>query len=230
MTLAELVAAVVLKATGKVSSLTNADTKWNKIKQIANYYINSWQEEPGVDWSSLYDPEHAIATVTNTDTFALPSTVRKLSDTVGDVVRIHHADGVTSTDFAIVEADKLKGYYDGPNKESPLGNVCAQVGANLVFNRVFDSSHPAFGGSIKAPVYTFATELDADSDVVPVDIPNWLVLVTAAEYVRNDITRQNQYPNLINEANSLMQRMKENNEAQVSEVIRPYSVLGQTWA
>lgn len=176
----------------------------------------------------MYSPELSFGTVTNNSSFALPATVRKLSDTRGDFVRIDHADGVTSTNYEIVSAENLKRYYTG-NKTTSSGHYCAQIGSNLVFNHTFISTDPQFGGTIKVPVYTVPTTLVADADVVPVDIPMWLVMISAAEYVRNDITRQNQYPNLIAEANLLMQRMKDDNEAQVESVYRVPVARGSSW-
>ena len=223
MTLTQLVDKVILKATGKVSTVTEGDTKWNKVLGIANTLIDSWEEEYGVDWESLYDPDYEIGTVTATDTFAIDTDdVRKLSDKKEDFIRIWHTDGVNYTDYETVPPERLK-HFD-------TGNFCARIGDNLVFNQAFTSSSTEFGGTIKAPVYTYASALASASDVVPVDIPNWLVVMCAAEYVRNDVTRQNQYPNLVAEGNTLMQRMRENNDAQVDTVERPWTAPGQTWA
>ena len=87
MTLTQLVDKVILKATGKVSTVTEGDTKWNKVLGIANTLIDSWEEEYGVDWESLYDSDYEIGTVTATDTFAIDTDdVRKLSDKKEDFI------------------------------------------------------------------------------------------------------------------------------------------------
>lgn len=223
MTAAQLVAATILKATGKTSTATSGDTKWTKVLGIANDLIKTWADEPDVDWESLYNPEYSIGTVTATDTFAIDTDdVRKLSDKKNDRIRIVHTDGITYTDYETVPANRLK-YIDE-------GKFCARIGDNLVFNKAFVSTDPEFGGDIQAPIYSHPTTLSDDADVVAVDTPNWLVYRTAAEYVRNDITRQNQYPNLVAEANQLMLKMKEANEAQVETVETPWTPGGQTWA
>lgn len=223
MTAAELVAKVILKATGKTSTASSGDTKWTKVLGIANTLIDSWQEEPGIDWESLYDHNYSIGTVSATDTYALNTDdIRKISDKKDDFVRIYHTDGVNYTDYETVPADRLKFFADG--------NYCARIQDDLVFNVPFTATDPQFGGDIQVPIYTYAEVLIAGTDEVSVDIPNWLVVMSAAEYVRNDITRQNQYPNLVAEANQLMEKMKENNEAQVSTVERPWGPPGQTWA
>lgn len=222
MTASQLVAAVYLKATGKTSSLVSTDTKYIKILGIANDLIHQWENENGVDWTSLYDPNFALGTVTATDTFAIPATVRKISDARGDFVRIEWTDGVNYTDYDVVPADTLK-RYDTSER------VCAQIGTNLVFKKAFKTTDAEFGGSLQVPIYTFAPTLSADADVVPVDIPRWLVVMTAAEYVRNDITKQNQYPNLVQEGNALMERMKDDNDAQISEPYMPWGAPGSNW-
>lgn len=221
MTAAQFVSDVFLKATGKQPTFVSGSTKWLKILAIGNQYIRSWAREPGVDWHSLYTPDFPEATVTATDTFALDNTVKNLSRQEGDYVRIVHTDD-TWTDYSIVDAPRLKDF--------DTGNYCAQVGRNLVFNRAFTADDPQFGGDIFVPCYLYPEEISLDADVVPVDDPMWLVLISAAEYVRNDITRQNQYGNLIAEANQSMTRMKEDNESQVDDIYMPWSPLGQTWS
>lgn len=229
MTTSEFVAQAYLKASGKVSSLTSTDTKYIKLLAIANTLIQTWQNEKDVDWYSLYTAELSLTDlVTATNTFALPATVRKISDARGDFVRIHWTDGENFTDFDVVTPDTLKSY-------DTSANVCAQIGSNLVFARTFATEDSEFGGTIKVPVYTFAPTLVESSPTtgqtttVPVDIPEWLVIMSAAEFVRNDITKQSQYPNLVNEANQLMQRMKDDNEAQISEVHIPFVAEGADW-
>lgn len=219
MTTPEAVNAVSLKATGKVTTLTSTDAKWAKILAILNSYIDSWQNENGVDWNSLYDSAYSVGTVTATDAFDLDDEVRKISDTYGDSVVITQTGGAES-EYTIVSADRLSQYS---------GNFCAQVGRTLKFAQAFTSDSPDFGGTITIPVYLYAEPLVGENDTVPVDIPRWLVIMASAEYVRNDITKQNQYGNLVAEANQLMQRMKDDNDGQLNEVYAPWSPDGSDW-
>ncbi len=221
MTTTELVAGILLKATGKATTVTQGDTKWNKVVGIANLLIGQWESEPGVDWDSLYDNAYSLGAVTATDTFAIDTDdVRKISQERGDYIRIVHTDG-NYTDYELVKGDRLKAYTEG--------NYCARIGDNLVFNNAFASTDPQYGGTIYVPKYGFATRLSDASSVVPVDDPNWLLVMGAAEYTRTDITRQNQYPNLVAEGNQLMIKMKENNSAQVDTVPSSFMAAGATW-
>lgn len=133
------------------------------------------------------------------------------------------------TDYDLVPADDLKMFFSGQTKQSPWGYYCAQIGSNLVFNHTFTSVDKQFGGTIKAPVYTFVTALSGDTDVVPCSIPNWLVAAAAAEYVRTDITLQNQYPTLLAEANDLLQKMIDNEGGQIMPVYKQAPAMGANW-
>lgn len=221
MLVSDFVPAVGLKATGKIPTFTTGSTKWLKILAIGNFYIRQWQDEPNIDWASLYSPDYTIATVTATASFTIPAAVRKISLQEGNVIRITHVDGVNFTDYTIVDETRLKEFSNySTTYQAPHVIV---TGSTLRFNRAFASTDPQFGGTIKAPVYLFAGTITADSDVIPVDIPNWLIAVSAAEYVRTDVTRQNQYPNLVGEANQIMEVMKSNNDAQDTSIYKPWN-------
>lgn len=228
MNITEAIAGVYLRATGKTTTLTAASSKYGKIIGLLDHFQRTWAREPGVDWNSLYNPSFSIGNVTATDTYDLDtSTIRKLSDREGDYVRIMWTDGEGYTDYTLVTADSLKDYYWGQNKESYSGRYAARIGGQLVFNHTFTSDDPEFGGDIQVPCYVYPEAISANSltDDIQVDDPDWLVIRCAAEYVRTDITRQNQYPNLLNEANERMGRMKDDNDAQKDDINTPWTPL-----
>lgn len=230
-TITEAVADVYLRSTGKTTTLTSG-TKYNRIIGLLNFYQRRWAREPGIDWNSLYNPAFSLGNVTATDTFDIDtSTIRKLSDRQGDSVRIVWSDGVGYTDYDIVDHDTLKDYSWGVNRESPKGFYCAQIGGELVFNHTFTSSDGQFGGEIFVPCYVFAdaiTSDNPDTDEIQVDDPDWLIVRASAEYVRNDITRQGQYPTLIAEANEIMGRMIDDNDGQIDPVDKPWTPFSGT--
>ena len=204
MTLQELINAVMLKATGKPTILDRNNTKWEKIRGIANYYQNAWLNEPGQHWNSRYERARQIGTISNSDEYALDDDIMEISTAKGDNIYV-----LTTSDkkvpFQLVNYNDLKNY--------PTGNYCAKLGQNLVFNARFVDDDPCYGGKLYAPVYTSLEELESPDDDILVDNPEWLVTMTAAEYIRNDIVKQNQYGNLIAEANNLMTAMIRNNRA-----------------
>lgn len=221
MTITAFVAATQLRATAKTTTLTSG-TKYDRIVNLGDFFQRQWASENGIDWNSLYDPAFSLGTVTATDTFDIDtSTVRKLSDREGDFVRIVWSDGVGYTDYTTVDANKLKDYSWGVTAQSPKGFYCAQIGGTLKFNHTFTSSDAQYGGEIFIPCYTYAdaiTSANPNSDEVQVDNPDWLVVRTAAEVVRNDIVRRSRYPELLAEANEIMQRMKDDNDGQIDTI------------
>lgn len=204
MTLQELINAVMLKATGKPTILASNNTKWEKIRGIANYYQQAWLNEPGQHWNSRYDRARQIGTISNNDEYELDDDITEISTAKGDDIYVLTAED-EKIPFQLVNYDDLKNY--------PSGNYCAKLGQTLVFNARFAEDDPCYGGRLYAPVYTTIEDLESADDDVSVDDPEWLVTMVAAEYIRNDIVKQNQYGNLIAEANNLMTSMIRNNRA-----------------
>ena len=195
----EFVNATLLKATGKAKTLQPGDTKYNKIVSIGNLMIAVWENEPTVDWASLYDDRYDIGSTGTTRRYDIPEEVRKFSGTPGDYVVVK-TDG-TERYFTVIAGDQLT-QHEG-------GDYCAKVGDSLVFT----TDLPA-GGSILAPVYLYAEKLNGPNSEILIDNPLWLVIASAGEYARNDVMAAGQYGNLVAEANLLMEKMIENNRGQ----------------
>lgn len=219
MTLAELIQKAYLLATGKPTAPSTGSRKYNQLLELSKIFTETWQNEPGTDWTSLFDYRDS-GTVTATDTFELDDEIRKVSQQDGDYVRI--VEGDQETEYEVVSADRLWEYR--------YSNAVAQVGRNLMFSREFISSDAQIGGTIVVPSYGYADVATAETDEIAVDDPMWLVYMVAAEFVRNDITRQNQYPNLIAMANDAMEKMKENSGRGVEEVVKTWEpTAGMEW-
>lgn len=204
MTLQELINAVMLKATGKPTMLPSSNTKWEKIRGIANYYQQAWLNEPGVHWNSRYERARQIGTISANDEYELDDDIVEISTARGDDIYVLTGDN-KKVKFQMVDYDDLQNY--------PSGNFCAKLGNILVFNSRFIEDDPCYGGKLYVPVYTTLEDLENGDDDVLVDSPEWLVTMCAAEYIRNDIVKQNQYGNLVAEANNLMESMIRNNRA-----------------
>ena len=91
------------------------------------------------------------------------------------------------------------------------GKYCCVRGGELVFNAPFDSTMPEFGGTLYVPCYQYVQTLSNPTDTIQVDDPDWLIVRCAAEYVRTDVTRLGQFPNLLSEANDIAARMTDDN-------------------
>lgn len=212
MTRSEFIQKAYLRATNKPTAPSSGTKKYNQLVGYGEYFTDIWQSEPSTDWESTFDYRNS-GTITATDTFALTATIRKVSQQEGNYIRILHTDGETETEYELVPASRLYEYR--------FSNAVAVVGSNLMFSSPFTADSAQFGGTIVVPSYGYVVFPSDDADDITIDDPNWLVVMAAAEFVRNDITRQQQYPNLIAEANQLMRRMKENNGDYVDEVYRP---------
>lgn len=214
MTVSQFVRNVLILSEGKRESFATGSTKWLRILDQGNFFLQQFARERSVDWNWYYDPAKSFGTVTATATFAIPSTVAKISQREGDVLRITHTDA-TYTDYTFIAHDRLREY--------PNGNYVARIGSNIKFNAAFTASSPQFGGTITVPVYEFPDTFSADADVIDIPDPNWLVFVVAGERVKNDVTRKDLRADLVAQANEAMMAMKEDNEAQLDEVYRPWN-------
>lgn len=227
MTTTQAIQNTYLLATGKVTPPAAGTSKYEKILSLLNIFTQNWASEAGIDWKSLRTTANVTGTVTATDTFALPATIAKVSKTRGDYVRIVHADGTTESDYTIVPIERL---YNDESKLQGAGRFKVAIsGGNLVFDKAFKSTDPQFGGTIQVPGYITPPELDDGADLIAVDDPYWLCFMAAAEYVRNDITRVQQYGNLVAQANNAMIGMKDDNNSATEEVTAIWSPLGETW-
>lgn len=228
---------IYLKATGKTATFQFTDTKGVKILGLMNFYQRRWASWTGIDWISLYNPMYSLGNITATDTFDIDtSSIRKLSQQEGDNVRIIWSiddsasinDPTYFTDYEIVPADRMKQDFN-------QGKFCCVRGGELVFNTPFDSTMPEFGGTLYVPCYEFVQPLVNTDDQVVVDNPDWLILICAAEYVRTDVTRLGQYPNILEEANDCMTRMiddngnDQNTDATADWNPSPYNPAGIQW-
>jgi len=226
MILTDFITNAYLIGTGKVTPPASGTAKYNKLVALANLFTQNWASESGVDWKSLRTVATVAGAVTATDAFALPTTLGKLSKTDGDYVRILCTDG-TETQYTIVPIERL--YEEGSKLNAPGNYTCAVSGSNLIFNRAFTATDREFGGTIYVPGYITPATLSAGTDVIQVDDPYWLVFAVAAEFIRTDITRAEQYGNLIAQANNSMAGMVQDNESQREQVTATWSPLGETW-
>lgn len=218
MLVSDFVPETFLKATGEVFDGVSGDEDWLKILSIANRKIDSWMGEPGTDWDSTYQTVD-IGTVTATDTFELDETIYRLSNDSGDSVRIVHTDA-QYTDYRLVGASQLKRYTNG---------VVARVGQSLKFPKAFASTDVQFGGTIEVPAFVRPDYLVNDSDEITIDDPNWLLLITAAEWTRNDLTLAQNYPVLLQEANNAMMAMKQANRPAEQQIVKSSFIRGNEW-
>lgn len=231
MTIDDCIIAAVNEATRKVKTTTDLGAKYNSLLNSANRLQKQWANSSGVDWFSLYNGSVSCGDITATDTFALDSTIRKISPQEGDYIAISKAGQFWY--YNEVPANRFRSFVPGGADPWTWGtqNTVARVGGNLTFAIPFISTSPQLGGTLEVPAFLFVTDIVSGTDVVQVDDPNWLIDMLAAEWARNDKTRQYMEPNFVADANEKMAKMVSNNGSQLEELINltNLSAAGETW-
>jgi hypothetical protein len=220
MIVKELIAKSLLMATGKAKVLNETESKYVRLLAIGNIMQRMWAAEPDIEWDSRYSTI-SLGSIT-TDVVAMDPTIYAISKREGDQIYIQHFDSEQKSYFDLVRPSEL--YRSG------RVDVCAVVAGELKFAKTFGITTPQYKGEVFVPILLDVEDLKRSTDQVIVDDPNWLVFMTAAEYVRNDVTKQNQYGNLVTLAENSMSKMKQNNSGQTDEVEAYGSVLGETWS
>lgn len=199
-----------LLAKGKATLPTG--NKYNQLLSLADLKTKEWAAEPGVEWNSLYSTV-TLGTAGTASEYDLDDDVRYFSKREGDYILL--TNGSNTLKYNLVQPNQLNQYQDN--------QVVAQVGRTLRFPSGFGSS-AALGYSITLPVILDVEDVTSGNDDCQVDDPTWLAYAIAAEFVRNDLVKQNQQPYLSNMANELMEKMKQNNAGGYEEISRPWAM------
>lgn len=209
-----------LHANRKATPPNSGTPKYNALLGIVDSMQKLWADEPEVDgWDSLYSPAQLAATVTATDTFALTSTIQRLSKRQGDYIRV--TNGTNTVPFKIITAKQLYEYR--------YQNAVAQIGRNLKFSRAFTADSSMLGYNIVVPCFLYPDDIDSGTDVTQVDNPMWLAYMSAEEFIRNDLVRRNTKNDLLQLAANVMEKMIDDNDGQEDTVSTNWQPEGETW-
>lgn len=220
MEVSDAIQLAYLEASGKPVAPVVGSKKYNQLLGYLNNAQREWQNEPDVNWDSTFDFVE-VGNVSATDRFAFdPDVVLKPSTTEGDYVTVTSTTGGI-TNYRIVKPSDFK--------RNLYGNAVTIINKEIVFPRAFTSDDTQFGGQITMPAYLKLDTLTSGRDEIGVDDPMWAVIMAAAKYVRNDTVKQNQYGNLIAEANNLMLSMKQRNSSAITSVQLVENVQGESW-
>lgn len=218
MTVTTAITKAYSAAKGKATPPAVDTAKYNQLLLLADSLQKVWAAEPGVQWDSLYSKVSAGA-IGAVSSIAVPVTTNYIIKEENDP--IHAISGTQRTDFKLVRPNELY--------TNRYVNAVAQAGRSLIFHEAFTSASPTFGWTLYVPSIIYPTEITTGADVVQVDDPMWLVFMMAAEFVRNDLVRQNQYASLVNYATESMTKMKQDNQGQNETVDTPWAPLGVSW-
>lgn len=209
MTLTQLVSDSYLCYRGKLSSTPAAGAeKYNRIVAIANRKQREWAEDSNIDWPSRYEIRTIGTLSSGTQAYDLDDDILRPSDYVQLI------KGTSKQLIGIVK----------PQQQNLYTRACYVTGFNpkqLTFIQTIDASNA--GSTIKLACFTMPTDMASATSLVAVENPQWLVYAVAAELARNDYAKEQQYSNLIGQANDLYQKMID--DAQVNSFAQPNGVV-----
>lgn len=212
MTARELILQVYRKCNGELDpSVTpeseDGQTILSIINETIDYYYNSVDSRGHrIVWQRNIDPEYIIGDMSPTETmYDIDwNEVEALPDGFYQPIRVIGRDNKT-TRFDLVPYEQL---YDERHENTKR---CSITGEGLVF-----AEPPGISGEIHWGVSVKGRHIDGDTlDVEATSgVHNmlWLLYKATAEFVRTDIVRGAQYPNVLAQANDVYARMISDNE------------------
>ena len=196
---------------GKGASRTPAwgTEKANTALSIANRKQREWATDPNNRWASLFevrDVSPVIATNTPTydldDDFMFPSDYAMVTRTSGSL-----------SQYPIITPQRRNLYEQGLY-------ISGRSPKQVTFSQTIDTG--LSGGTLAIPGYYMPADMVNASDTVAVDSPEWLIYITASELARNDAAKDDQYVNLVNQANDLYRKMIDNNNG--GAFLQPFNI------
>ena len=225
----ELIQNVYRKATGELDDTVTHENEDGKtvlsvINEQIEYYYNAVDHfGDRVVWARNIDPEYVIGDANQSDT-TYPidwDSVQALPAGFYMPIRIRMRDG-SEVRYDLVPIEEL---YD---ERSGGKNKCAITGEGLTF-----ASPPEHSGEIVYPCVSVGKKLEGgEKDVESASgVHNllWLQFAAAAEYVRTDIVRGEQYPNVLAQANDVFNRMLSDNEMRTAALSRESGTATYDW-
>lgn len=203
-----------LHSNRKATPPSSGTAKYNALLAIVDSVQKQWEDEPDVEWSSLYELVTLTPVVTATDTFALHDDINYLSRREGEYVQV--TDGTQTKNYKIVSPNQLYA--------TRYEDTVAQIGRNLKFSREFAADSSLLGYSIKVPSITYTTDIETGTDILQIEDPLWAAYMTAYEFVRNDIVKRNTKDDLLDLANQRMMKMKQKNGGGYEVIPRTFFV------
>lgn len=219
MTIQEVIQDAFLIGKAKATTLSTTSTQYIKFLALANMLQRKLIREPGVQWDWTYD-RVSLGNITS-DRVTLDDTIYAVHRDEKDPVIITTANSTQETYWQYVAPGEFKRY------RTP--GTCTVIGTDLIFSNTFTTTSPQYNGSVTVPAHVKPDDFTQPTDEVTIPDPEWLATMIAAESARNSVTKQNQYGNLIADANNLLDGMKERNSGAVSQLELYPTVLGETF-
>ena len=209
MTVSELVIDSYLCYKGKVSSAPVAGSeKYNRIILIANRKQREWSQDTNIDWPQLFQIRPLGNLTTGTQTYDLDDDIVRPSDYINLTLN-GQVSYVAVVKARVANLYTKAAYVSGFNPKQ------------LTFTFKIDANYS--GSAITLPCYVTPPDLKTGTQRIMPEHSRWLVYAVAAELARNDFSKEEQYSNLIGQANDLYAKMVE--EAQNNSFAQPNGVI-----
>ena len=168
--------------------------KYNRTMSIANRKIREWATDSTTKWASLFE-ERTYGQYSTSRTYELDDDISDLSD----FVYLVKANG-DRVEYNVIKPQQRslhqKGVYISSNNPKAI-----------TFIDTVETTDELIGSIVTVPLFFIPEAITSGSDTIVVDSPEWLIYETAAELVRNDPAKDDQYGNLAGKANDMYQKM-----------------------
>ena len=175
------------------------------------------------------DTSLTVTVAFSTTASSLTFTHNTIIDSTVNTYNLHRRYFLNSDYAKIVKTDGSIVEYAIPKaqqRNTINGQVAYIHGSNpkkITFAQTIDAGLD--GGTLTVPGYYEPESLVLSTDIVPVDDPNWLVFITAADLASNDPANEDKAPSLRGEANEFYMGMSNaNNDVGTGQ---PNTVLNQ---
>ena len=194
MILSDLVIDSYLAYKGKVGSAPVAGSeKYNRILRIANRKQREWAQDSNIDWPSRFEIRPLGNLTSGNQTYDLDDDILRASDYVYLISPTRQRIPI-----GIIKAPQASRYIKA-------AYVTGFNPKQLTFVNTIDSSFSGY--TISLACYTMPADMTTAGSKIAVDDPQWLIYAVAAELARNDFTKEEQFGNLIGQANELYKLM-----------------------
>ena len=200
MIASELIKLAYQEAMGESEPPTTGEENYKLLFNAANEFIDTWQDEPGVDWEELQDTLSITLTTDREYTPAVDAKFRRLA--TGTL------DGPYITTPAAQEVE-LK--IAKPSQLGRTGNKVALVSGKVRLATTPSAANGLVGGILSVPYIRWATKLTDGNSTIPVTNPMWLVYMVGWYFASQDYVKSNQAPRLAAMAKNEMESMKAEN-------------------
>lgn len=206
----DIIQQVYAKVNGEYEDVAIGSEDYNTYLNSINRKIMDWAYEEGVNWNSLFDPEHYLEGVVEESKEYYP---------VGDILNPQQSiygyiyfekDGEEVAKYQLVQPTRFEGNYE------PQTATLTARGLRLHI----PTDEAIIGARIRLPAYLRPIPMSKPTDVPQIDSVPWLIIASAADMCDASpvpfIARNAK--SFREDANRIMIKLKQNNRIQQKKI------------